>query len=234
MLPIPSVSDTLGIMSSHSRSNRKRRISPETVARKAGRRQELLDAADRAIRRSGPGVSMEEIAAEAATAKPVLYRYFGDKGGLYQALAERYVQLVMTAVRGALAEKESANPRDRLEAAIGAYLELVEGSTAVYRFLMHRAVTERAEARATVADFIRGLGGELAAVLAEDLRSRGLDPHAAEPWARGIVGMVQVAGDWWLEQRSMTRERLVEHLVTLLWTGLRDQEPQQQELDEAR
>jgi AcrR family transcriptional regulator len=211
-------------MSNRSKSNRRRRVSPETIARKAERRGELLDAADRAIRRAGPDVSMDEIAAEAATAKPVLYRYFGDKGGLYQALAERYVQLVMTAVRDALIEMESANPRDRLEAAISAYLELVDSSTEVYRFLMHRAVTERAEAHATVADFIRGLGGELAAVLAEDLRSRGLDAHAAEPWARGIVGMVQVAGDWWLEQRSMTRERLVEHLVALLWTGLRDQD----------
>lgn len=214
-------------MTSHPRSNRPRRVTPAVLERRSKRRQELLDAADRAIRRSGPDVSMDEIAAEAATAKPVLYRYFGDKGGLYQALAERYVQLVMTTVRDALAAKERAEPRDRLEAAISAYLELVDTSTPMYRFLMHRAVTERAEAHATVADFIRGLGGEVAAVLAEDLRGRGLDPHAAEPWARGIVGMVQVAGDWWLEQRSMTRARLVEHLVTLLWTGLRDQAEQQ-------
>ncbi|HJR46262.1 MAG TPA: TetR family transcriptional regulator [Actinomycetota bacterium] len=220
-------------MSSHHRSNRRRRVTPEMLARKAARRQELLDAADRAIRRGGPDVSMDEIAAEAATAKPVLYRYFGDKGGLYQALAERYVQQVMTAVRDALAEQEDASPRRRLEAAIDAYLELVESSTDVYRFLMHRAVTERAEAHATVADFIRGLGGELAAVLAEDLRARGMDAHAAEPWARGIVGMVHVAGDWWLEQRTMTRARLVDHLVTLLWTGLRDQEASEEGLEQA-
>lgn len=192
------------------------------IERKAARRQELLDAADRAIRSSGPDVTMEEIAAQAGTAKPVLYRYFGDKGGLYQALAERYVQLVMTTVQDALGEGTD-EPRRRLEAAIDAYLTLVEEQSEIYRFLMHRAVTERAEAHATVADFIRGLGGRLAAVLAEDLRSRGLDAHAAEPWARGIVGMVQVAGDWWLEQKSMTRERLVDHLVTLLWTGLSDQ-----------
>lgn len=194
------------------------------LERKAARRQELLDAADRAIRTRGPDVTMEEIAAEAATAKPVLYRYFGDKGGLYQALAERYVQLVMATLQEALLDPTKDSPRHRLEAAIDAYLALVEEQSEIYRFLMHRAVTERAEAHATVADFIRALGGRLAAVLAEDLRRRGLDPHAAEPWARGIVGMVQVAGDWWLEHRSMTRARLVDHLVTLLWTGLRDQD----------
>ena len=214
-------------MSRRHRSNPgKRRPSAELLARKAAKRQELLDAADRAIRRSGPHVSMDQIAAEASTAKPVLYRYFGDKGGLYQALAQTYVQQVMAAVRDALEEQEDSGPRARLKAGIDAYLELVESSPDVYRFLMHRAVTERAEAQATVADFIRALGGELAAVLAEDLRSRGLDAHAAEPWARGIVGMVQVAGDWWLEQKSMTRHRLVEHLVTLLWTGLAGLEPE--------
>ena len=208
-------------MSRRNRSNPgKRRPSAELLARKAAKRQELLDAADRAIRRSGPDVSMDEIAAEASTAKPVLYRYFGDKGGLYQALAQRYVQQVMAAVRGALEEQEGGGPRARLEAGIDAYLELVESSPDVYRFLMHRAVTERAEAQATVADFIRALGGELAAVLSEDLINRGVDAHAAEPWARGIVGMVQVAGDWWLEQKSMTRHRLVQHLVTLVWIGL--------------
>ena len=218
-------------MSKGIRSNRrKRRVSPELLARKAAKRQELLDAADRAIRRSGPGVSMDEIAAEASTAKPVLYRYFGDKGGLYQALAERYVQKVMSGVRDALEEQQGGGPRARLEAGIGAYLALVENSPDVYRFLMHRAVSERPEAQATVADFIRALGGELAAVLAEDLRSRGLDAHAAEPWARGIVGMVQVAGDWWLEHKSMTRERLVQHLVTLLWSGLVGLEPKADQL----
>jgi hypothetical protein len=45
--------------------------------------------------------------------------------------------------------------------------------------------------------------------------------------------MVQVAGDWWLEQRSMTRERLVDHLVTLLWTGLRDPESHRADVIEA-
>ena len=212
-----------------ARSNRgKRRVSPELLARKASKRQELLDAADRAIKRAGPHVTMDEIAAEASTAKPVLYRYFGDKGGLYQALAERYVQQVMAAIRDAL--QEEGGPRARVGAGINAYLALVEASPDVYRFLMHRAVSERAEAQATVADFIRALGGELASVLAEDLRSRNLDAHAAEPWARGIVGMVQVAGDWWLEQKSMTRERLVDHLVTLVWGGLAGLEPRSDQL----
>jgi AcrR family transcriptional regulator len=192
-------------------------VNLQALARKTARRQALLDAADRAIRRAGPRVTMDEIAAEAGTAKPVLYRHFGDKGGLYQALAQRYVQVVMEAIRDATRDRD--HPRARLEAAIDAYLAVVETSPQVYRFLMHRAVNERAEAHATVADFIHQLGAEYAAVLGEGLRRNGLDAEGAEPWARGIVGMVQVAGDWWLEQKAMPRERLVDHLVNLLWYG---------------
>jgi hypothetical protein len=57
-------------------------------------------------------------------------------------------------------------------------------------------------------------------VLGEQLRALGIDSGPAEPWAFGIVGMVHLAGDWWLERRTMTRARLVDDLTTLLWNGL--------------
>jgi AcrR family transcriptional regulator len=192
-------------------------LGHQALDRRAVRRTQLLDAADRVIRREGPDVSMDEIALEAATAKPVLYRHFGNKGGLYQALAERYVRSVVEAIRGVL--QKPGHPRDRLRGAINAYLELVENSPEIYSFLMHRAVKERPEVQATVADFIRQLGAELAIGLGDQLREYGMDPAPAETWGRGMVGMVQVAGDWWLEQRPMSRERLVDELVTLLWNG---------------
>ena len=65
------------------------------------RREELLDAADRVISRLGPQASMDEIASEAGITKPILYRHFGDKDGLHQALAARYVDALMSALRAA-------------------------------------------------------------------------------------------------------------------------------------
>ena len=59
--------------------------------RKAARREELLEAAVRVIRQDGAGASMRAVAAEAGCTKPILYRHFGDKSGLYQAVADRYV-----------------------------------------------------------------------------------------------------------------------------------------------
>src|SRR5512135_2304476 len=62
--------------------------------RAGGRRRQLLAAADRVVRRRGPDASMDEIAAEAGVTKPILYRHFGDKDGLYAALTERYLRML--------------------------------------------------------------------------------------------------------------------------------------------
>jgi AcrR family transcriptional regulator len=161
---------------------------------------------------------MTDIATEAGITKPILYKHFGDKGGLYQALAERYVRSLLEELRIALAAEQ--DPRARIRRTIDSYLSFVEREHEIYGFLMHRAVTERVEAQATVADFIRQLAAELSIILGDELRKVGLDSGGAEPWAHGIVGMVQLAGDQWLEQRSMSRTNLVDYLEALVWNGL--------------
>jgi AcrR family transcriptional regulator len=161
---------------------------------------------------------MSDIAAEAGVTKPILYKHFGDKGGLYQALAERYVRSLLDELRDALASER--NPRGRVHKTIDAYLAFIEREHEIYDFLMHRAVTERPEARATVAEFIRRLAAELSVILGDELRRADLDPGGAEPWAHGIVGMVQLAGDHWLENGSMSRAELVGYLEALVWRGL--------------
>ena len=171
---------------------------------------------------------MSEIAAAAGVTKPILYKHFGDKGGLYQAVAERYLNQLLDLLRSALRSDGNAPPstddlladaRRRIHATIDAYLSFVERESEVYAFLMHRAVSERAEAHVTVADFIRRLGDEIAIILGEELRRYGVDSGAAEPWAHGMVGMVYLAADRWLDRPTMPRERLVEYLTQLLWNG---------------
>ncbi|MGH2805804.1 MAG: TetR family transcriptional regulator [Actinomycetota bacterium] len=193
-------------------------MSPEVLARRAERRERFLDVADAAIARDGPDVSINQIAAEAGVAKPILYRHFGDKGGLYQALAERYVRGLMEELRAAL--RKTDDPRTRLATTIDAYLGFVERHPEQYGFLMHRAVGERAaEAQETVADFIRQVAVEIAIELGEEMRRNGLDSGGAEVLAHGLVGMVQLAGDWWLRNRTMPRARVVEYLTSVLWDG---------------
>jgi AcrR family transcriptional regulator len=183
-------------------------------ARRERRREELLDVADRVIQRRGVAVSMDEIASEAGITKPVLYRHFGDKDGLYQALTERYVDELKTALKPAT---KASEPRDRLAAAIDAYLAYVEREPERYRFLLH--ASERPRTAGIVADFRRRHISECAFTAEDNLRRAGIDPGFTEPWAECVSGMIRAAGTSWLEVRSLPRDRLVDYLTTILWEG---------------
>jgi AcrR family transcriptional regulator len=200
-----------------------RRTSPERDAARLARRDGLLDAAVRVIRRDGPGPSMDAIAAEAGITKPILYRHFGDRAGMVAALADRFADELNTVLSGALAT--DGDPRAVLEGTIDAYLAFVERDRELYRFLVQQTGRGGAETQFMVGDFMRQVGDQIALVLGERLREAGRDSGGAEPIAHGLVGMVHAAGDWWVERRTMPRHRLVQYLVEVLWDGLGELAP---------
>jgi AcrR family transcriptional regulator len=191
-----------------------RRRNTERARQRERRREELLDVADEVIQRRGAGVSMDEIASEAGITKPVLYRHFGDKDGLYEALAERYVAELQVALRPAV---ETTDPRERLAVTIDGYLSYVEREPARYRFLLHAGDQERTAP--LLADFRRNHIAGCAFTSDENLRRAGIDPGFAEPWAQCVSGLIRAAGESWLENQSLPRARLVEYLTTVLWDG---------------
>ena len=176
------------------------------------RRAELLDAADRIVQRDGPAASMASIAAEAGITKPVLYRHFGDKSGLYAALADRHTERLLADLSSALTTRGSR--RERVERTVDAYLAAIEREPQVYRFLVHS--DEAAPAQSSVRSFTRRLADLLAQGIAAET---GAAPLRAAAWAHGIVGMVQAAGDWWLDARPCRRAELVAELSSLLGGG---------------
>ncbi len=186
------------------------------------RRRELLEAADRVVLRDGPEASMNAIAAEAGITKPILYRHFGDKSGLYRALAKRHTDALLDTLRAALDSRTAR--RDRVEATLDAYLAAIEARPQVYRFLMHP--TEDADAekdfdtRRYSAPLLRRLGEELAKIIADRLDLGPNGEELARVWGHGIVGMMHGAGDWWLAERPCERGQLVAHLADLLWGRL--------------
>jgi AcrR family transcriptional regulator len=198
-------------------ARRHQRNHVDRDARRAERRAGLLDAAVEVVRREGPGVSMETIAAEAGVTKPIVYRHFGDRHGLVAAVAERFAHDLLAELRSSLARE--TDPRELLAGTIDAYLAFVERDPNVYLFLCQRVPSE-SDAASQFHGFVRQIASEVAVVLGERLRAAGADSGPAEPWAYGLVGMVQLAGDWWIERRSLPRARLVEYLTRLVWDGL--------------
>lgn len=193
------------------------------------RRRELLEAADRVVLRDGPQASMNAIAAEAGITKPILYRHFGDKGGLYRALAKRHTDALLSALRAAL--DAPAERRARVEATLDTYLAAIEARPQVYRFLMHPSddsATSAEAALSTEQGFDVGrhsarccaASARLGQVIVERVDLGPDGEQMARIWGHGIVGMMHAAGDWWLADRPCSRERLVRSLADLLWGRL--------------
>ncbi|MEU9358961.1 TetR family transcriptional regulator [Streptomyces sp. NPDC051840] len=188
------------------------------------RRRELLEAADRVVLRDGPKASMNAIAAEAGITKPILYRHFGDKGGLYRALAKRHTDALLSALRAAL--DAPSERRERVEATLDTYLAAIEARPQVYRFLMHPSddaapLPEQGfDVGRHSAPLLRRLGEELGKVIVERVDLGPDSEQMARIWGHGIVGMMHAAGDWWLGDRPCSREQLVRSLADLLWGRL--------------
>jgi AcrR family transcriptional regulator len=179
---------------------------------RAGRRIELIDAAIRAIKEDGSAVGMDRIAASANTSKPVVYRYFADKDDLYRAVTQRVVGTIITALR--VVATDRLDSRAMIRASVGGYLELLEQSPELYRFVVAHPHLEDGTT------FSEVIAGVLAGELAEELRVGALDPAYVHPWSEAIVGFISAASLWWLDHPgAMTREHLADYLSALLWGG---------------
>lgn len=175
----------------------------------------MVQAAIEAVRTHGPGVSVAEISAMAGITKPVLYRHFTDRADLQRAVGQEAATLLMNRMAPEL--ESDREPFDMARAIIDAFLAGIEDEPELWRFVVHHPV-ERAPA--IVDDAREQIARMLATLIGERLRTLGLDSGGAEAWAQGLVGMVQSAGDWWLERRTMSRAALTDYLTTLVWGGV--------------
>lgn len=187
-------------------------------AHREERRAELIAAAVRAIDARGPEASMTDIAAEAGVSKPVLYRYFADKDELHAAVGQWGADEVLAGVVPSLLVEGPV--RERVTAAVDAYLRVIEEHPQVFLLLVRHRAAGSPGASDPLADGKAKIATTLAHVLAGTMRTLGVDPGGAEPWAQGIVGLGLSTGEWWLEQRTMSREVLVGHLASFVWHSL--------------
>jgi AcrR family transcriptional regulator len=184
---------------------------------KRARRAEFVSAALRAIRLHGEDVGLDDIAAEAGVSKPVLYRHFTDKADVFAAVLDRIAADVFLP-RVAPALLLGGDDLDLLRGAVTAYVQLVVQEPELYRFVFSH--NKFARGGDFVANMEDAIAQALSALMADRLRESGADSGGAEPWAYGVIGMVQLACHRWVDHPTMSADALVDYLVALAWQGL--------------
>lgn len=170
-----------------------------------------------AVRAHGPGVSVADIAAEAGITKPVLYRHFDDRADLHRAVGHEAAALLMARIAPEL--MKNREPKEHIRGVVDGFLSGIEDEPQLWRFVVHNP-GEHTPGAEVVDDVRQTIAGLLSSLIGERLREAHLDAGGAEAWAIGLVGMVQSAGDWWLERQTMSRAEVTDYLTTLIWGGI--------------
>lgn len=172
------------------------------------RRELLLDAAERAVRRRGSDVGLAEVAAEAGLTRSAVYAAFRARDPLIDALAARHSRVIVDRLSTVLAAV--SDPREQTRAAIDILAAWFDDEPHLARLLMRRL--NRADDGGVVVTAV-------AAALRDGFVRRGRAPVAAQTWAHALVGAVSATVGWWATSRPVTRAELVDQLTDLVWSG---------------
>jgi AcrR family transcriptional regulator len=141
--------------------------------------QALLDAAARAFSRRGEAASMSDIAAEAGVARATVYRYFGNRGALEAAVAERGVARARQALRAGRIEE--VDVAEGVRRAVRALYDMGETFVVMLR--------RRGEGRSP--SFDAEVAGPLRRLLHAGQRSGAIRDDVSAAWlAESLLGLV--------------------------------------------
>jgi AcrR family transcriptional regulator len=183
-------------------------------------RAEIVDAAFRAIDKLGPELSLREIAAEAGTAKPKIYRHFNDKSDLFQAIGERLRDMLWAAIFPNI--NLSTDPaREVIRRSVEQYVRLVDEHPNVLRFLIQGRFAQQSESTIRALREGREITLAMADMFSNELREMELDREGIELAAFATFGSAASATDWWLgpdvdSPRRMARDKFVSYMTTIM------------------
>lgn len=181
------------------------------------RRAQLLAAATDVFVSNGYHATvMDDIAERAGVSKPVLYQHFPGKLELYLALLETHAAELPRRVRSAI--EETADNRERVRNAVGAYFDFVDGDGEAFRLVFESDLRNET----AVQDLVQRAHDEcVAAVSQAVVADAGLDTERARLVAVGVVGISEhSARNWLATQRAVPKSEAVALIASLAWKGL--------------
>lgn len=156
-----------------------------------------------------------------AASKPKLYRHFGDRAGLYSAIAARLGSMIWDSAQSTLfADTEGSSVDDLFQSSIAAYVGLVDDHPVLFRFLMTNHMFDGAQsADGNAAEQLRSVMDIVSGEFARSLR-RGCGRVSRDPRRRIHPGsgrlrhtMVDRSG----RSGSVSRSPFATHILETSW-----------------
>ena len=190
------------------------------------RREQLIDVARALFAERGlDGTSVEEIAAHARVSKPVVYEHFGGKEALYAVVVDREVRALHDAIQEAIT-RPATDPRSLIEFGTLALLDYIEDNSDGFRIISRDSSPYTQSG--TYQTILSSIATRVEGLLADHFSSRGYAPETAPLYSQMLVGLVALAGQWWVDNREVThlsKREVATHLVNLTWNGMRHLNP---------
>jgi TetR/AcrR family fatty acid metabolism transcriptional regulator len=196
------------------------------------KRERILSAAERIFARHGFfAAKVSDVAKEAGVADGTIYLYFKSKDDLLIALFERRMVELTAALQAAIAGK---SPREQLRAFIRMYLQKVHDEPAAAEVLTielrQSSKFMKEYENPTFADFLRMLGGIIAAAQASGHVTSAIPAHVAARMIFGVLDELTLAwvlakapfggGSAGARPKKFDIVRAADWVITLVTTGL--------------
>ncbi len=196
---------------------------------RAERREQLIEVARTLFAERGlDGTSVEEIAAHAEVSKPVVYEHFGGKEGLYAVVVDREVRTLHDAITAAIT-RPATDPRSLIELGTLVLLQYIEENTDGFRIISRDSSPFTQSG--TYQTILSSIATRVEGLLAGHFEHHGYAPETAPLYSQMLVGLVALAGQWWVDNRDAThlgKREVATHLVNLTWNGMRHLKPHPQ------
>lgn len=195
---------------------------------RAERREQLIDVARGLFAEKGlEGTSVEEIAASAGVSKPVVYEHFGGKEGLYAVIVDRESRRLHDAIVEALSSP-TEHTRTLIDRCCLVFLDYIEDEPDGFRIISRDSSPYSQSGNFQT--ILSSIASRVEGILANFFERTGFDPGTAPLYAQMLVGLVALAGQWWVESGeqdvTLTKPQVAAHLANLVWNGMRGLEPQ--------
>lgn len=181
------------------------------------RRRQIIDAAIAAIEENGPQALTGQIADKAGLARTHFYRHFASKEDLDLAVARHAQRDLTTRIRATLAV--NGTPLEVIRAPVSQHVKWADENPNLYRFLVERGYRRSPEQP------YRGgnaFASEIAVAAARYFPPFGVDPRGADRNIVAVMGILDASILWWLDNRDVTQNELVDRLTRQTWLIVND------------